>query len=327
MKIKTSDPRVKRRLKTAVEFATRYLSATHPRPCAQSQIRKYVGEHELGNWLREQLLVVHDDHWNYQTGKCKTYLLNMDGVKHIESLIGSVAAKIESQEQQQLITGQFEYEDKADRLHNPLQHLRRNARTDLFKRYGYNYDFDIEAAAPNLLIQYARYLGLTKPTPAIDHYCHNRTAIRKEISLRTGIGEEQVKTIINGLFQGSYLNHYWNSQCYKELKGNHHLIDQLRNDQFIKSLRDDIKVMWTAIRPQLNKTGRLTGKDKSGVYRNLERTVLEVIVRYLKKKSVRHFLIHDGFLSDTMIDISELEIFVRSHTGYVIKFSWSSNDF
>jgi hypothetical protein len=107
----------------------------------------------------------------------------------------------------------------------------------------------------------------------------------------------------------------------------------LRACELVQNLRDDIRELWSTLKASFpvryatNRRGneyrvRLTGRDKSGLYRQLEDQVGRVIRRYLKKHSVRCLWIHDGWCSDKVLDTSELCAEVRRQTGFVIELDW-----
>jgi hypothetical protein len=55
-------------------------------------------------------------------------------------------------------------------------------------------------------------------------------------------------------------------------------------------------------------------------YFDLERTVLNQVRSYLDKTNNHYFLEHDGWSCEREIDVIELTEFVRTTTGYQLKF-------
>ena len=321
-----NDPRVKNRIIQAIAFVEQYVSKTKPNWLSTRAIDKHFGQGQLdiSKFLRQKLLIIVDNHFNFETGKCKTYIQNPDGVNELRQALGGVkiTPKITPQLQTQLNTGLFEYNDSSDRLFNPLQNLPRYVKKDILSNNGYKYNFDIECAAPTLLYQYAQRSGLNRSLQAIEAYIEHRSVIREELCILYKLDIKQVKQLINALFQGAYLSVDHRTSIYHLLNGNCHLIRQLQSNEYLCELRSDIKSMWAVIIPdmklKLNKK-RITGRDKSAKYREIEREVMDVIKRELKRTKNKHLLQHDGWTSKEMCDVNMLRSYVRSHTGYLIK--------
>ena len=70
---------------------------------------------------------------------------------------------------------------------------------------------------------------------------------------------------------------------------------------------------------------RITAKQKSEIYRQEEQRVVKEIKRWIKKKEpmARVMTEHDGWRSDTMMDVIDIIDHVRRTTGYVIKIEWN----
>ena len=66
----------------------------------------------------------------------------------------------------------------------------------------------------------------------------------------------------------------------------------------------------------------LNARQKWNVYFELERVILNSVRTYLDDKSIRYFLMHDGWTCNREIDREELENYVRDDTGYEIKFDY-----
>ena len=95
------DPRVVTRIRNALGFAKGVLSETKPHQWSTRFIDKHLGQqqHPLGAWLRAQLLITTDDHWNKETGACKQYMLNASGYLYLKSLISGESSYTTSPEQ------------------------------------------------------------------------------------------------------------------------------------------------------------------------------------------------------------------------------------
>lgn len=330
-----NDPRMKRKISKALDFVQRYVSSKH-NFLSQTQINKYFGQGQLASskWLRDQLLICVDHHWNMQTGKCKMYCRNEQGFEELRKIIGG-SFPITPEESEELIQGEFEYKEISDRYWNTLQNIPSEKRSRLFADHGFRYNYDIKAAAPRLISQYARILGFDEPTPGLDAYLSDPSMIREEIAKDTGASTDEVKLTINALIHGSPLSHHWDSKLLGDLKGKHNLIDQFRSNRQITILREEFSDLWKFIKnnsgkPQriiTDKKGRtrslsLRSRDKSQIYREIEKEVMNCVVRYLTKNKNKHFREHDGWRCQSVVDETELRTYVRNQTGYVIELSF-----
>jgi hypothetical protein len=328
-----NDPRNQRRLQMALDYVTTYVNPFKPVWLATRHIDKHFGQqqHALSKWLRKELLICVDESFNKDLGYCKKYIQNIDGInRHLKSIGYTPKPAIAPEVEQQLASGDFEYEEKSNRLWNPLQQLPKRVKRPLLAQNGMNYSYDIQCCAPTLLLQYAQKCGLATPTPNMDAYLKDRSTIRKNIADDTGITVDDAKFVINALLQGGQISYHRESSISIRLNGNQHLIGKLKDNQYLLELREEIKSIWTCIKPTLpvryltDKNGKtrrcaLNGRDKSGVYRSQEELVLKEIKRYLKKNKNKALLEHDGWTCEKIIDEVELRSYVKATTGYQIE--------
>ena len=87
-----NDPRVKNRIIQAIAFVEQYVSKTKPNWLSTRAIDKHFGQGQLdiSKFLRQKLLIIVDNHFNFETGKCKTYIQNPDGVNELRQALGGV---------------------------------------------------------------------------------------------------------------------------------------------------------------------------------------------------------------------------------------------
>jgi hypothetical protein len=331
------------RLEKALTFVETYMSSTKPGWLSTREIDRHFGSNSrpLGKWLRSKLLICTNESYSYKSlnKKCKQYIKNKDGVSELSQLLyGTVQIQLPvvatPAEQQQLDTGNFIYEEKANRYFNSIQHKPNIVKRPLLAKNGYIHNYDIQCCAPTLLLQYSRKCGLQTPTPRLDSYLADRTAIRNELASSIGITTDQVKLVINALLNGGKITHKEDSHIYIAIGQRHLIIDRLKESQYLKELRKEISDMWRSIKPHrtptyiTDKNGRtrcraLSPKNKSEIYREQEQIVLKEIQRYLKKTNNTFLLEHDGWTCREAIDITELRSLIKSMTGYVLNFDWN----
>jgi hypothetical protein len=325
-----NDPRVISRAKAAIAFVESCVF-DQPVPVAKTQIVKYMGQLQtpLAKYLKEQLLTCVDPYFNWETSVCKKYVRNTDGVAALRRAVGLTSASISQHLQDQLITGNFVMTEKSDRFHNPIQYIPRRIRDDLLNNHGYRHNYDIECAAATLLYQYAKKIsaetGVWLELDHIELYIADRTAVRNQLATQYNISESVIKGVLTAVFQGGQLSLNHRTRIFHLLNGNYNLIRTLKSNDYIAGLLADIKTMWKVIgedlKTQLNKN-KLNGRDKAALYRKLEREVMTIIKRQLRKSKIKFFEIHDGWACDTACDINHLIACVRKSTGYVIKLDW-----
>jgi hypothetical protein len=338
-----NNPRVIDRCKRALGFACGVMSETKSHSWSTRYIDEYFGSqrNDLSKYLRKTLLIVTDEFYRYnsENNKCKEYRLNVEGVRSLREnlklnniqLYPSVVKVAQDDHLEELITGNFTYKDKSSRLWHPLQRYRRQYRTQVLSDSGYTHDYDIECCAPTLIHQYAQRLGMDEYLFALRRYLADRTSIREELALGLELEPAAVKEIINALFAGARIANHKDSDIYTILNGDLARIEYLRQHEFLTELRRDIKTCWATISLHMSRrrntsTNRLipiTSKQKWNVYFELERIIINSVRTYLDLKSIRYFLIHDGWTCDKEIDQNELENYVRDQTGYEIKFEYT----
>lgn len=315
------------RIEQSLNWIGQFVSPTKTNWLSTREIDRHLGHQgrPLGKWLRSQLLICVDEHWNFETGKCKSYLRNKDGYINLVKLLNGNTTKpvASAQEEQQLATGEFQYDEKANRYYNSIQYKPRHVKRPLLSSWGYNYNYDIVCAAPRLILQYARKCGLTRATPLLDRYVNDTKAMRHELAQELGLTESQVKLVINAMLNGSPISHKEDTSLFNELGRSHLLIDRLQDSETITGIKKEIKNLWDAIKPHMSLTSRrISSRHKSDVYRELEQQVIKSVRTYLNKTKNKGLLEHDGWVTCDVIDITELRTYVRSMTGYDLDLTW-----
>lgn len=332
-----SDPRIRARALKCLNFVELYIR-NKPKWIARDEMYRHLSDTSkpLGRFLKDLVLITTDDYYNHLTGQCKKYRRNEAGVAELKALLGltNFEPTLDDQLTQQIATGNFEYEDKSNRLFNPVQFLARERRGSILANHGYHHNYDIVAAAPRLLLQQAQKLNPNFAAPALTRYIEQRTQMREQIAAECQITTANVKAIVNAMLHGAYISKNSYSLILQELNYNYSAIDRLRANELVIALRDDVRELWRTLKPMFperyitNCRGnqvrvRLSGRDKSKLYRDLESQVGRVIRRYLKRHSVRHLWIHDGWCCDKVLDTRELCSEVRRQTGFVIELDWA----
>jgi len=340
-----NNPLVKNRITRALGFACGVMSETKPHSWSTRYIDEYFGmsSRPLSKYLRKTLLICTDEFFRFnipgERGICKKYILNKEGVRSLREnlkidnigLYPIVAEVAQGDHKQELTSGDFTYNDQSNRLWHPLQRYRKQYRTQILSDAGYSHDYDIECCAPTLIHQYAQQLGMDEYLFALREYLTDRTRIRNELAQGLELEPSAAKEIINALFAGARIANHTDSDIYHILNGDHARIEYLKQHQFLTQLRQDIKTCWDYITPRLARrrktsTNRLlpvTSKQKWNVYFELERCVINSVKTYLDEREIRCFLIHDGWCCERELDRDELSDYVRTNTGFLVKFEYN----
>ena len=348
---KFNDKRVQTRIRKAIGFTQALLSEDKPRPMSSRFIDRHFGisSNKLSRYLRDQLLTCVDENYNMETGVCKRYVINKRGINFLGELIllkkdtyNSLShtnpsvlllqtAAIEwakEEYKQQLSTKNFEYEDKSNRLFNPIQNIRSNLRRELLAQHGLKYEYDISAAAPTMLYQYSFITpsATGEVLETIEYYLNNKQVVREKLAHEAELTTDQIKRVINGLFAGARLARTTECDLYQEIGCDYAKMTLLQTHPFILALSADIKTMWQPIKEDYpvryftDKNGRerkvqFNSKAKWSVYFELERKVLNCFSSYLKDHQNAIFLEHDGFTCEKPVDTLKLQSYIQEHTG------------
>jgi hypothetical protein len=218
---KFTDTRVRAKCLSALEFVEQYVKSTQSNWLSSREISKHFGwqGRPLGKFLRDTLLICTDPYFNIQTGQCKKYTSNPNGVKYIKQQLGIENVKIEITEQiqQELDSGKFEYTEKSNRIHHSLQRLPKRIKLPILRRNNYRHEYDIQCSVHRLLLQHAQHLGLTKATPALDEYITDRTLVRQRLLEECGVSSDQIKHVLTAMIQGGTLSAYHEIRIFAQL--------------------------------------------------------------------------------------------------------------
>ena len=359
-----TDPRVRARCLKAIGFLSGVMSTTKPQEWSTRYIDRYLGisSNPLSRYLRENLLVVTDDYYRYNTserGICKKYILNQQGLDKIRDLLKlnniqtyPIVLQVAKQDHlSELSTGAFKYNDKSNRLWHPLQRYRKQIRTQILVDHGYQHHYDISTCAPQLIHQYSQQIpellapeGKRKRIKwqqgpmdlwlfALRRYLTEKDQVRAEIAKNIDLPLQAVKELINALFAGAVISTNKDSDIYHILAGDVARIQWLKQDPYVQELVADIKTCWEYIRPLMPLRTKTTNKgterrlpvnskQKWLLYFELERQVIDSVRDYLSERSIKHFLIHDGWSCSSEIDRTELSLYVRTQTGFDLTFDY-----
>ena len=299
----TFNTKTLKRLRQAYGYTINVFSTTEPIPKSNQALALRYGQlqHNLGKWIKQQLLICTDHHYSNASHISKKYILNETGAKYVKSILDGnrdkvfstkeqlelqqgelkepetffdqyvVTKVVEEEHQIELNLKEFTYKDKSSRLWHPIQNLKRAAKKELLNKYGLKYHYDIRCCAPSLLLQHAKQYGLDKELPALTEYLSNRQYHRDrltvdlELNSENGFIEKTSKILINALFCGARLGNSEQFALSKLMQHDKTRIEWLKQDEWLTDLRSDIKSCWSTIIEYMPRTKYF---DKNGTSKN-----------------------------------------------------------
>lgn len=329
----------RRRALQAIEFCEKYLRSDKPQWLSSKYLERpeIFGSHRPGQYLKKKLLICTNEYYRVGTefsqGQCKEYRLDLQNLRDLKIQLGLIQqVKIHPRIEphlEEFVSGEFITRIKNHREIHPCQNIPSITRAIEMSRMGYEYNSDIEAAAPTLLYQYARTrCGLNKPLLAIEYLLSRKSLVRQRLcdllELHTDADKQSVKRCLTGMFMGMYISKRRDSDCAHLFSHRTILIERLQKDLYIQRLRKEIRIMWSYIKSsRTSKSNKLTPKDKADLYFQLERDVREVAKRYIRSLGIKFYPEHDGWRTTDIYDISYLQSLIKNKTGFDVRIDWS----
>lgn len=332
--------RTLRRIKIALGFSVARLNEVG-REVYSRDITEAFGNctKELSIWLRQHLLFCVDDSFAFNTANshCKMYALNHRGAMIVRRVLEKAEGRKYSNlelvaewakigHESELADLQFRYYEREHcaRLWHPLQNLRKAIKPVLWASVGLPHNYDIQAAAPTLIYQKAKMLGLTGPAEMLECFLNEPKGFRQYLADEAGISPKAAKEVLNALFCGANLGANYKFDLFHVLGKDKEKVELLRENPLLTALREDIGRCWKVIQAampeafELDVTEARQSQLKWRLYFQLERQVLNAICSELQRLGVKHFKEHDGFRTDTEIDMCSVEAQVLSSTGFSV---------
>jgi len=162
---------------------------------------------------------------------------------------------------------------------------------------------------------------------AIRYYTRNKTRVRQEIAARVGISIEHSKQALIALMYGAKINPWYGKAIIKMVKGR---APTLFNDRQFKAIHRDIKKGRQRILRdwrRKTRTGLINDLGKRVVLNEKPEIRLAHLIQGVEAKALRAVCdlypvvlpMHDGFITQNLVDKKEVERLVRETTGYRLK--------
>jgi hypothetical protein len=342
--LKPEQPRVRARIKKVLSFLKPYLLTSRPKSIKSSALTEVFGNQNSPQAarLRSMLLI---QSGTYKPGvKSYEYTVKRDGYERLAAMIGEaaptnldVAHELYGGVATGTETPEYTEPTVGARRYHAIQNLPKSLRADVFKGW---FDYDIEAAAPTLVYQWAckvhSRLNPKKagtPFPSIQRLVEDRTSIRELVAQIAGLDMPTAKSIVIRLFFGAGLVPSGKQAIFRLVNRDRDVLDRLKADPFVSAFRREVSLMWKLVLTDENsrngmvafRTGKVIpkpatrGKQRMGIYLRLERQVIDAIEDVLRVDGVVPVLIHDGFMVRGRIDRERVQREVLTRTGVVIR--------
>ena len=343
-KLKPEQARVRARIKKVLAFLKPYLLNSKPKSIKSAELTEVFGNQNSPQAarLRSMLLI---QSGAYLPGvKSYQYTVKRDGYERLAAMIGE-ATPTNLDVARELFSGiatgteapEYTEPTVGARRYHAIQNLPKLLRAEVFKGW---FDYDIEAAAPTLVYQWAckvnQRLNPMKqgtPFPSIQRLVEDRTSFREHVAEVTGLDMSTAKSIVIRLFFGAGLVPNGKQAVFRLVNRDREVLDRLKADPFVSAFRREVSLMWKLVLTDENsrngmvafRTGKVIpkpatrGKQRMGIYLRLERQVIDAIDDVVRVDGLVPVLIHDGFMVRGRIDREQVQREVQLRTGFVIR--------
>jgi hypothetical protein len=323
-----NDPRVRRRVEAVLDWASSLLVDKRPRPVASSTLTKLFGNqtsNQLSTFLRANLLQPVDSH---AVGmRATTYTIRRAGYDKLCAALNlspmdeeSIAKKVYGGIADGTTTITYSEGRPGQRRYHPVQNLRRQLRAKVFAGW---YDYDVEACAPTLVLQYVSRVS-SKAFPTLRRLVEDKAALRSHVQTLTGRPMGDVKKVVNGLFFGAKLMASDRTSVFKALGADKTALKAVKGDVVVQDLVTEAKAMWDLA---LQVDGGLLGgqgtegERRMAIYQSLERSVIDCMETVMVKAGIKYVLMHDGFMANRRIQVEDLTKAALAGTGFKVRLS------
>jgi len=208
-----------------------------------------------------------------------------------------------------------------------LQGYHKSVRYAALKGY---YEYDLEAAHQNLLIQLLDQQGNSFPELAVvREYVAKKKQVRERLAKELITSVDIVKEIIQELTYGAQLNRSPKQSVYKTCKGDKYLLDRVCNNDWLKQLHTTFKLAYKYLVGENKETANAVGiaferdgeaRELAHILQGYERLILDVLIAHSKPNDIA-LLVHDCVVYYTPQEPEQLSAIVEKETGFKLQFS------
>ncbi len=192
------------------------------------------------------------------------------------------------------------------------------------------YEYDLEAAHQNMLLQLLKRKGVDFPElDAMKDYVANKSAIRSQLSKELQTSVVLVKRVINSLTYGSALCKTKHCKLPEICDNDIELINRVSSNKWLKSfaraftkahknLVGDNEYITNAVGIKVKTVKR--GIDMAHILQGCERQVLDAVIKHSNRDDIA-LLVHDCVVFYNRQSTEELSRVVLEETGFKLDFS------
>jgi hypothetical protein len=192
------------------------------------------------------------------------------------------------------------------------------------------YEYDLEAAHQNLLVQLLDREQVDFPElEVVREYVSNKQGTREKLATDLKTSIDIVKEIIQALTYGAQLTNNKRQKIYEACEGDTQLIERVINNSWLKKLAStfkithkhlvgDTKVIKNAV--GIEREIETKAKAMAHILQGYERLILDVIIEHSNRKDIA-LLVHDCVVFYNKQSTEELSRIVKENTGFDLEFS------
>ena len=192
------------------------------------------------------------------------------------------------------------------------------------------YEYDLEAAHQNLLVQLLDRQQINFPElEVVREYVSNKQGTREKLATDLNTSIATVKEIIQALTYGAQLTNNKRQKVYEVCEGDAQLIERVINNLWLKKLASTFKIAHThlvgnnkVIKNAVGIEREFNSKAKAmaHILQGYERLILDVLITNSEPNDVA-LLVHDCIVYYTPKSTAELTRIVKESTGFDLEFS------
>jgi len=192
------------------------------------------------------------------------------------------------------------------------------------------YEYDLEAAHQNLLVQLLDRQQVDFPElEVVREYVSNKQGTREKLATDLKTSIDTVKEIIQALTYGAQLTNNKRQKIYEACEGDEQLIKRVINNPWLKKLAStfkiahkhlvgDTKVIKNAV--GIEREIETKAKAMAHILQGYERLILDVLITNSEPNDVA-LLVHDCVVFYNKQSTEELSRIVKENTGFDLEFS------
>ena len=192
------------------------------------------------------------------------------------------------------------------------------------------YEYDLEAAHQNILLQVLKHFDINFPKLDIVYeYVRNKADIRNKLAKELAMPLEQFKSVLQALTYGAEMNRSPYRSIYKYCNGDDKIIKKVINNAWLQRYMEAFKLAGVALEDKgvgsINAVGIKFVKNKDSqrmahILQGYERQVLDVVIKHSARNNIA-LLLHDCVVLYNKVNPKRLSDIVKQETGVDLEFS------